>query len=258
MLVVLLVTSIKEGYEDLQRSRSDKFENTRIVKIIKLVNGEFVETLTESQYIKSGDIVKLEGKSPVPADLLLFLTSTYEDGNQCYVETANIDGETNLKVREAPPSLTPLCRNGILNRELFSGKIECEQPNKDIHSFIGALHIESLNDPIPLSGDNILLRGALFCNTDWAYAVAIYTGQETKVQMNNRKADSKLSKIEGYLNRAIIIIFFAQIVVVCFSVISIYCLGYQNASNIPYIATNGKSTQSIMPLWLEQWLVTIF
>ena len=66
--------------------------------------------------------------------------------------------------------------------------------NKNIHNFIGALQLDDISDPIALSADNILLRSSLFSNTDWAYGIAIYTGQETKIQMNNRHAASKMSK----------------------------------------------------------------
>ena len=137
MLFVLLVTSLKEGYEDLQRSKSDKFENTRKVKIVTFdENGNPTETVTDYEYIKAGDIIKLEGKQSVPADMLILLTSNYHDGNQCYIETANIDGETNLKLREAPSRLMtlPAVKNGTPDLKLFSGEIEFEQPNKNIVS----------------------------------------------------------------------------------------------------------------------------
>ncbi len=249
------MTSLKEGAEDLQRYRSDKDENQRKVTIITFNDNEVVETVISNEEIKSGDIIKLTGKTAVPADMLLIMTSNYADGNQCYVETANIDGETNLKLKEAPAPLLPFVKMGDITENLLTGNIEFEPPNKNIHNFIGALHLEGVAQPIALSIDNILLRSSLFSNTDWAYGVAIYTGQETKIQMNNRHAVSKLSKLERYINNAIVIIFIAQVTLVCFSVGSIYMLGYQDKHTFPYVYPSDKDTsgESILPLWLEQW-----
>lgn len=95
--------------------------------------------------------------------------------------------------------------------KLVAGSLEFEPPNKNIHNFIGALHVDALNEPVALSPDNILLRSSLFSNTEWGYGIAIYCGQETKVQMNNRQATSKMSKLEGYANRAISVIFIVQV-----------------------------------------------
>lgn len=255
LIFVLLVTSVKEGMEDLQRARSDKEENNRMVTVVRFENG--IETLEEKECHKicAGDIVKMTGKTSVPADLILILTSMYNDGNQCYIETANIDGETNLKVREAPAGLLSLIKDGKLNNSLVNGEIEFEPPNRNIHNFLGALRLQNVSDPIPLSAENILLRGSLFSNTDWAYGIAVYTGQETKIQMNNRHAPSKLSTLERYLNEAIIIIFWSQVVLVTISVISIYIMGFEHFSKLPYVYTDGNSRQSVLPLWLEQWFV---
>jgi magnesium-transporting ATPase (P-type) len=162
--------------------------------------------------IQAGDIVKLSGQCAVPVDLLLIMTSLHSDGNQCYVETANIDGETNLKLKEAPaPIKTLISPDGVPHENLFRGYIEFEPPNKNIHNFIGALHLEAISDPIALGASNLLLRSSLFSNTEWGYGIAVYCGQETKIQMNNRHAPSKMSKIEGYVNKAIILIFYAQV-----------------------------------------------
>ena len=143
--------------------------------------------------------------------MLVFHTSHYKDGNQCYIETANIDGETNLKLKEAPPEMTSYIIGAQPSVSMFKGRIDYEPPNKSIYTFSGTLHLDDSPTPIPLGPNNILLRGSVFSSTEWAYGVVIYTGQNTKVQMNNRRAPSKLSKIEIYANTAIKIIFTAQV-----------------------------------------------
>jgi phospholipid-transporting ATPase len=262
LLVVLLITSLKELGEDLQRGKSDKYENTRIVKVVTFdANGNPIETEKQSKFVCPGDIVKLEGTMPSPVDLLLILTSIHADGNKCYIETANIDGETNLKVREAPPALYdafgPIIQEGRVCPELFKGSLNFEAPNKNIHNFVGTLKLDASAEPIPLGAGNVVLRSALFSNTDWGYGIAIYTGQETKIQMNNRNAPSKMSKIEENLNKAIIIIFVAQIILVTISVISIYLMGFESEGKLPYVFPPGTARASELPLWLEQWYASI-
>ena len=192
LVVVLLISSLKEGYEDYGRYRYDCIENEReaIICTYDKETGEMHETRKPSSDIKCGDIIKLEGRSIVPADLVLLHSSTYDKeanlGSQCYVETSNIDGECNLKVKEAPSFLLTLpisCpSSGIPPPTLFDGYIEYESPTKNIHNFIGALHLNSFPDvQISLSTSNLLLRSSLFSNTDWGYGVAVYTGQSTKV-----------------------------------------------------------------------------
>lgn len=163
LLVILLITSCKEGYEDLQRRKSDKFENNREVTVVSFEAGTQKETKTRSKYLRPGDIVKLEGTVPAPADLLLVLTSMHSDGNKCYVETANIDGETNLKLREAPSLLLSNELGHVVTAgrpvpELFRGTIHAEEPNANIHKFVGTLQLESCQHAIPIDSQNILLR----------------------------------------------------------------------------------------------------
>ena len=87
----------------------------------------------------------------------------YSDGNKCYVETANIDGETNLKLREAPSMMLSsevghLIAAGRPIPEIFQGSIRAEEPNANIHKFVGTLQLQSCKQTIPIDAQNILLR----------------------------------------------------------------------------------------------------
>eukprot|EP01032_Pedospumella_encystans_P015770 gene15770-18021_t len=264
LIVILLITSCKEGYEDLLRRKSDKIENNRDVTVVTFEedgSGMFVvrEEVKTSKHLHPGEIVKLSGKMPAPADLLVILTSLHDDGNKFYVETANIDGETNLKLREGPSALNAelshLVADGKAVPELFRGNVRIEAPNANIHKVVGMLKLDAAAEPIPFDEGNIVLRGALFSNTEWAYGVVLYTGQETKIQMNSMHAPSKMSKLEQNLNTAILMIFCAQVVLVSVSVLSVYLLGFDDTSKLPYVFPPGTGTGSILPLWLELWFV---
>jgi magnesium-transporting ATPase (P-type) len=48
---------------------------------------------------------------------------------------------------------------------------------------------------IPLSNDNVMLRGMSLRNTPSVYGVVLYTGHQTKIQMNSSTAKYKSSKV---------------------------------------------------------------
>ena len=94
-MLVLFVTAVKEVWEDFQRLKQDRQINRR--KVLVLRDKRWTETMWLD--IKVGDLVKVENKEPFPADLVLLTSS--EDQGMAYIETSNLDGETNLKVRNA-------------------------------------------------------------------------------------------------------------------------------------------------------------
>ncbi len=257
LCVVLSITCIKEALEDIQRANFDREENNREVTIIDFENGKVKEKVVRTKDISAGTIVKLSGKMQVPCDLLLVFTSNFDDGNQCYIETANIDGETNLKVREAPQQIKQILKDDGSSHleQLFVGHVEVQPPSADIHNFVGSLNLDSFgSNPAPLDAKNLLLRSSVFCNTEWAYGIAIYTGQETKVQMNNRVVDTKMSTIEKLANTGISLIFITKLIVVFLAVGSVYIMGWDDREFFSYIYPDGNGN-SILPIWLESFFI---
>jgi len=145
-----------------------------------------------------------------PADLL-FLSSNYEDGI-CYVETSNLDGETNLKLKHALEVTSCLQDESSLHD--FNALIKCEDPNENLYSFIGTLYYKGKQ--YPLSLQQLLLRDSKLRNTDFVYGVVVFTGHDSKVMQNATDPPSKRSRIERRLDK-IIYILFGTLMVIAFT-----------------------------------------
>ncbi|CAN1311225.1 Phospholipid-transporting ATPase 3 [Linum perenne] len=195
--LVLFVSLIKEAFEDWKRLQNDMSINNNPVD---LLNDQGWETVSWKK-LQVGDIVKIKQDGFFPADLL-FLASTNADG-VCYIETSNLDGETNLKIRKALERtwdyLTPE------KAAEFKGEVQCEQPNNSLYTFTGNLIIE--NQTLPLSPNQLLLRGCSLRNTEYIVAAVIFTGHESKVMMNSMNVPSKRSTLERKLDKLILALF---------------------------------------------------
>lgn len=98
LLFVLAVNAIKEGYDDIQRHRNDGQVNNREVALLSAERGAVGQEVSVCwKDIIAGDIIKVYADMEVPADMLLLASPDPE--HLCYVETANLDGETNLKIK---------------------------------------------------------------------------------------------------------------------------------------------------------------
>ncbi|KAG2549151.1 hypothetical protein PVAP13_9KG173000 [Panicum virgatum] len=195
--LVLLVSLIKEAFEDWKRFQNDMSINNAHVDILQ---GQRWES-TPWKRLQVGDIVRIKQDGYFPADLL-FLSSTNPDG-VCYIETANLDGETNLKIRKALERtwdfVTPEKASG------FKGEVQCEQPNNSLYTFTGNLIVDK--QTIPLSPNQLLLRGCSLRNTEYIVGAVIFTGHETKVMMNSMNVPSKRSTLEKKLDKLILALF---------------------------------------------------
>lgn len=203
--LVLTASLVKEAFEDWKRFQNDRVINSTRVDVLQNRKWEKIPW----RKLQVGDIVRINQDGIFPADLLL-LAGSNPDG-VCYTETANLDGETNLKIRKALERtwdyLTPE------QASEFKGEIQCEQPNNSLYTFTGNLIIQ--NQTLPLSPSQILLRGCSLRNTEFIVAAVIFTGHETKVMMNSMNVPSKRSTLERKLDKLILTLF-GTLFVMCF------------------------------------------
>ncbi|KAK9116965.1 hypothetical protein Sjap_015912 [Stephania japonica] len=195
--LVLLVSLIKEAFEDWKRFHNDKVINSTPIDVLQ---GQKWESIPWKK-LQVGDIVRVKQDGFFPADLL-FLSSSNPDG-VCYIETANLDGETNLKIRKALERTWDYFTPDKAAE--FKGEIQCEQPNNSLYTFTGNLIFQK--QTLPLSPNQILLRGCSLRNTEFIVGAVIFTGHETKVMMNAMNVPSKRSTLERKLDKLILTLF---------------------------------------------------
>ena len=200
LIIVLLVSAGKELIEDFKRKNSDKSLNYSKTRVLQGSSFEAVRWVR----VKVGDIVRVESEEPFPADLVLLATS--EPEGLCYIETANLDGETNLKIKQAIPETANLVSPAELSR--LSGRVRSEQPNSSLYTYEATVTTSAGGGEkeLPLAPDQLLLRGATLRNTPWIHGIVVFTGHETKLMRNATATPIKRTQVERMVNIQILML----------------------------------------------------
>lgn len=85
--------------------------------------------------MKPGNLVKVSEDEAIPADMALVKSS--DPKGQLYIETKNLDGETNLKNKYVHKDILDKFQNDLNNIQRMEGTIFCETPNNAIYKFEG-------------------------------------------------------------------------------------------------------------------------
>lgn len=92
--------------------------------------GEFTDKKWEK--IRMGELLKVYKDEEFPADILLLKSS--KPNGICYVDTMNLDGETNLKERNAHKDIQCLKDDDVCN---LDGDLVCDSPNENLEKWDG-------------------------------------------------------------------------------------------------------------------------
>lgn len=180
-----------DSEDELQSRRMSTYSQQSYTRKKKLAHWQ--RTLWED--LRVGDFVKLRNDEPIPADILICATS--EEENVAFVETKNLDGETNLKSRHAVDALTSLrTANACAGAQGF--KIDCEAPDINMYKLNAAVAKSDKSYPVDIQ--TTLLRGTVLRNTRWVIGIVLFTGEDTKITLNSGDPPSKRSRVERQMN----------------------------------------------------------
>lgn len=268
LLVFVAISMGKEGYDDVRRYKLDKVENnneTLVLHTYRPFHGDSpkptksykerifsstafhqrkmssksgdtstisVEITSEGtehwaslkwKDVKVGDIIKLGRDDNVPADMVLL----HSDGPNgiAYIETMALDGETNLKSKQGPPSLVKLCKT-VEEIGACRATIVVEDPNLDLYNFDGRVGVDG--ETMPLTTNEIILRGSTLRNTTETIGMVINTGEDCKIRMNaNKNPRTKAPAMQAITNKIVIMLVFFVVVLALFCSIA-YQIWSQN------------------------------
>jgi phospholipid-translocating ATPase len=162
------------------------------------------------KHVQVGDYLRLYDGEEIPADVAILSTSDVDGA--CYIETKNLDGETNLKVRQALRAGKSVRHARDCEQAEFA--IHSEGPQANLYTYNGAIRWKQydLDNPDatpvdkaePITINNLLPRGSSIRNTEWILGVVLFTGAETKIMLNSGITPSKRARISKELNRNVI------------------------------------------------------
>uniref|UniRef100_A0A2K5JVR6 Phospholipid-transporting ATPase n=1 Tax=Colobus angolensis palliatus TaxID=336983 RepID=A0A2K5JVR6_COLAP len=252
VLFILAITAFRDLWEDYSRHRSDHKINHLGCLVFSREEKKYVNRFWKEIHV--GDFVRLRCNEIFPADILL-LSSSDPDG-LCHIETANLDGETNLKRRQVVRGFSELVSE--FNPLTFTSVIECEKPNNDLSRFRGCI-IHDNGKKAGLYKENLLLRGCTLRNTDAVVGIVIYAGHETKALLNNSGPRYKRSKLERQMNGDVL---WCVLLLVCMSLFSavghgLWIWRYQEKKSLFYVPTSDGSSLSPVTAAVYSFLTMI-
>lgn len=184
---VLIVTMSKEAIDDINRRKRDKESNNELYEVINK------SKLVPSKDLKVGDLIKIHKGSRLPADVVVLQTN--DPNGESFINTDQLDGETDWKLRIACTLTQSLSQTDLLNNI----KVTASAPERSIHHFLGKItYKESSSNP--LSVDNTMWENTILASSGSCICCIIYTGSDTRQSMNTTKSSVKTGLLELEIN----------------------------------------------------------
>ncbi|ATY66866.1 P-phospholipid-flippase [Cordyceps militaris] len=276
LLAFVAFSMAKEGLDDYRRYGLDKSENRSSALVlsrkdgrkrnlahmqrIKLRNDKDNVTVEEIalggleqtrfssdwveldwQQVRVGDVVRLHRDQNVPADMVLLHATG--PNNVAYIETMALDGETNLKAKQASPPLATRCEtmDGLRKTQAV---VVSEDPNIDLYSYDGRVMVDG--EALPLTLNNVVYRGSTLRNTTAAIGLVVNSGEECKIRMNAHKnVRTKKPAMQSAINMMILFQIFIVVMLAIGFTIGYYLWEGDVEDKSFYLYQNGSYDASV-------------
>ena len=173
------------------------------------------EIVKTAKDLKVGDVLKLEKGHRVPADAVILQSHSSENAvhddqgdGEVFIRTDQLDGETDWKLRLAPP-----LSQGLNLASLSQLTISASKPSKKVNEFLGTLaYVPSQSyDTTPtehsgkeqsvgLNIDNTAWANTVMASTATVYVVIVYTGPQTRQALSTSASRTKVGLLEYEIN----------------------------------------------------------
>ncbi|KAI5859076.1 P-type ATPase-like protein [Tricharina praecox] len=252
----LLSSSSSSARAEGNSLRSDERENMRTV-------------IKKSRDLKVGDILVLKKDQRVPADVVILKSlsnevETADDpvpqdsdaAGEAFIRTDQLDGETDWKLRVAPP-----LSHGLPTAKFETLRITASAPSREVNSFVGTLEYPGSGLTAEGSGSTAQYQksasvGLSIDNTAWAntvlasnsatLAAVIYTGPETRAALSTSKGRSKSGLLEKEINNLTKIL---CILTFTLSIVLVALEGLKNHPNNPGVKNPEQPGEVVSGPW---------
>ena len=231
---------------------------------------ESLRTLVKkSRALKVGDVLVLKKDQRVPADVVILKSISNEvetsddaepqDGDasgEAFIRTDQLDGETDWKLRVAPP-----LSHGLPTAKFETLRITASAPSREVNSFVGTLECPGSGLPaegsestaqyrksvsVGLSIDNTAWANTVLASNSTTLAVVIYTGPETRAALSTSKGRSKTGLLEGEINNLTKIL---CILTFTLSIVLVVLEGLKNHPNNPGVKNPEEPGEVVSGPW---------
>ena len=212
LVFVLVMTMIREAYDDIKRFIQDKKINSSSYNILK---GSELKPVSSAD-LKEGDIIEIDAGSRLPADCLLLWTN--DPSHAVFIKTDQLDGETDWKLRNPVISTQKAVQTGGIGTLFYlQGYLKSEQASDQMYDYKGTWISENgINEP--LNAENMLWASTVCCSTK-ALVLIVFIGHETRIRMNTKEGRIKVGKLDHELDKIAKVLF--GVMLICAVVLQI-------------------------------------
>lgn len=270
LAAMMLASAIMAAMDDYRRHVADNQMNCRDAHVVRQGSASVTAELIPWSAVSVGDVLVVKSEEEFPADMVPLVTSGVE--GTCYVSTANLDGETNLKLKTCAASTysalsdtttggsqpgtrrddQPLLERSVSRLSEIAGSIKAEAPQRSIHTFSGSIRLRE-GDEQTLDARHLLLRGTVLRNTAWCLGVVVYTGIDTRVVMNSRKSPMKIANLEHVINTSMVVTLLAQALMALISDI-FFNVWISTYRGYWYLYPSGTGSEILLPEPIGFWI----